>query len=173
MAILTPSVEHLQFSAAREGLDAVPKPTSGKPLGLALKAEDVDQFRREKSSPWADWDGSGLRTSNAWGLCPRVSYWIYMYFRCLYLYAYIWGPDIDLPPWIWSQARPHQPVTGDIHSIKASNAAGTRHRVEAFGKERRLEHIGTPKACVFLSRKVGFVIFCGTKWSRKSIAGDC
>ena len=46
-----PSVEHLQFSAAREGLDAVPKPTSGKPLGLALKAEDVDQFRREKSSP--------------------------------------------------------------------------------------------------------------------------
>ena len=83
----------------------------------------------------------------------------------IYVYIYIWGPEIDLH----LESDPKTTSTGDIHSIKASNAAGTRQRVEAFGKR---EDWNTKSLC-FLIPQSWFCDLSGTNWPRKSIAGDC
>ena len=91
MAILDPSVEHLQFSAAGEGLDAVPKPTSGKPLGLALKAEDVDQFRRKKRFPMSRLGWVRIEDFKRVGpMSKGFLLNLYAFFDSLYLHIYIY-----------------------------------------------------------------------------------
>ena len=99
-----------------------------------------------------------------WGLQMRGAYvqGFLIEFICIldvYIYMHIYGaPDIDLH--LESDPKLDHISSDRWHPQYQSLKCGwDTTPCGSFWKERRLEHIGTPKACVFLSRKVGFVIF--------------